>query len=74
MLSPRTAVLGRGAAEEIRRGHPWVFRNAIRNTPALETGMEVSLISEASEPLGIGLWDAESPIAIRVWSSAPAPG
>ncbi len=36
--------------------------------------MEVSLISEASEPLGIGLWDAESPIAIRVWSSAPAPG
>jgi 23S rRNA (cytosine1962-C5)-methyltransferase len=62
----------RTAAAAVRRGHPWVFREAIlhgqQRKPA--TGDTVELTDEEGTFLGRGLYDAASPIAVRVFSAA----
>lgn len=62
--------LVRAAALAVKRGHPWVYREGLargagRGTPA-ESGAFVTLADEEGAILGRGLWDAASPIAIRV--------
>ena len=39
-----------------------------RDAGELETGSVVRLVLEDGSPLGVGVWDTESPIAVRVWS------
>lgn len=54
------------AATAVRRGHPWVYRDAIARLPRdLDEGEVVELVHGA-EALGLGLWDPGSPIAVRV--------
>jgi 23S rRNA (cytosine1962-C5)-methyltransferase len=56
-----------GAAATIERGHPWVYREALRTPPArLEAGAVVELADSHGRFLGRGLWDPGSPIAVRV--------
>lgn len=63
-------VVGRAALETIRRGHPWVWRRAVsRADPRLDAGEEVVLVGPGGRTLGFGVWDPESPIAVRVWGS-----
>lgn len=55
------------AAASIERGHPWVFRDALKNAPSrLEAGSVVELADARGQFLGRGLWDPDSPIAVRV--------
>lgn len=55
------------AAAALDRGHPWVYRDAIRKPPArLEAGAVVDLADGRGRFLGRGLWDPDSPIAARV--------
>ena len=55
------------ASASVERGHPWVYRDALKNAPArLPTGTVVELADGRGLFLGRGLWDAESPIAVRV--------
>jgi len=54
----------------VRRGHPWVFRDALIRPPALASGAALSLVDEAGQHLGVGLWDENSPIAVRVFGSS----
>jgi 23S rRNA (cytosine1962-C5)-methyltransferase len=55
------------AAAAVRRGHPWVYREGIARAPrGLATGDGVELI-EGGAFAGRGLWDAGSPIAVRVF-------
>lgn len=59
----------RAAAAAARRGHPWIFRDGIPRPPrALPSGAVVELVDDAGEALGVGLWDALSPIACRVYA------
>jgi 23S rRNA (cytosine1962-C5)-methyltransferase len=54
------------AAAAVRRGHPWVYREAITRPPRdLDAGEVVEIVAGA-EPLGLGLWDPGSPIAVRL--------
>jgi 23S rRNA (cytosine1962-C5)-methyltransferase len=61
--------------DSLRRGHPWIFRNSVLN--ALNYGATpseaaaVRLVDERGQPLGCGIWDPGSPIAVRVWSTDP---
>lgn len=68
-LEPRAAVA-------LRRGHPWIWRDALRlpkGGKQPETGDVVSLVEASSgELLGSGLYDASSPIAVRVHVRGPA--
>jgi len=64
----RTALrLSRPAAAAVRRGHPWVYRDAIARPPTLASGTPVSLADEDGSPLAVALWDANSPIVARIF-------
>jgi 23S rRNA (cytosine1962-C5)-methyltransferase len=55
------------AASAVRRGHPWVFREGLTRVPKdLKSGAAVEL-DAGGERLGSGLFDAQSPIAVRVF-------
>ena len=61
-----------GAAATVLRGHPWVYRDALRRPPArLEAGAVVDLADSQGRFVGRGLWDPESPIAVRVHERDP---
>ncbi len=66
------------ALREVRRGHPWIFREAVRGAPrtktgGLKTGDFVELFDAAGLHVGVGLYDAESPIAVRVYGVGAVP-
>jgi 23S rRNA (cytosine1962-C5)-methyltransferase len=59
-------VLAKNLARSIRRGHPWIFRDALRTPPALPDGAPVTVTAPDGQPLARGFWDARSAIAVRV--------
>jgi 23S rRNA (cytosine1962-C5)-methyltransferase len=60
--------LVRAAAQAVKRGHPWVYREGLAKPPkGLRSGASVEVVDPQGEPLGRGLWDASSPIAVRVF-------
>lgn len=64
--APRIRIAAK-AASAVRRGHPWVYRDAIAGRPpSLPSGAVVDLCDEADRFTGRGLWDATGPIAARV--------
>jgi 23S rRNA (cytosine1962-C5)-methyltransferase len=71
----RDIVLGRGgAAERLTRGHPWVWREAIaRGLDGAHGGEEVQVTGPDGSPVGRGLADPESPIAVRLWTRGSEP-
>ena len=70
-------VVVRAAAEAVRRGHPWVWREAIARGrgggDAIVTGSDVQVIGEDGSAVGRGVADASSPIALRMWTAGRAP-
>jgi 23S rRNA (cytosine1962-C5)-methyltransferase len=67
---PATVTLAKDLARSLRRGHPWVFRDALRAPPALPNGALVRVRDRDGRPLVWGYWDARSPIAVRVLDRA----
>jgi 23S rRNA (cytosine1962-C5)-methyltransferase len=61
-------VVRRTAVDPILRGHPWVWQDAIEFTEASSAGTEVALVSQDGRRLGRGIFDPDSPIAVRVWT------
>ena len=60
-------LVAKQAATSLRRGHPWVYRDAIPHAPrSLEAGAVVELVDETGAGIGQGLWDPSSPIAVRI--------
>lgn len=70
--NPRTLRLTRSAAASVRRGHPWVYREGFVHSPDLTSGSIVTLVDEEDVQLGVGLYDASSPIAARVFAQEGA--
>ncbi len=68
--APGFAIVSERAAPSVRRGHPWVFREALTVGPDAATGDSLRLRDAAGNTLGVGLYDARSPIAVRVWARA----
>ncbi len=73
--SVREVILKQAAtAERIARGHPWVWREAIaRGLDGTAPGEEVQLAAPDGTPVGRGLVDPRSPIAVRVWTRRREP-
>jgi 23S rRNA (cytosine1962-C5)-methyltransferase len=61
----------RELSKRLLRGHPWVYRDRLASEPKLASGTWVQVQCGAFE--GFGLWDARSPIAIRIFSQSGAP-
>src|SRR3954452_3300725 len=56
---------------KLSEGHPWIYRNHVVGTPNLASGTWVRVRSGSWQ--AIGLWDARSPIAIRIFSERTLP-
>jgi 23S rRNA (cytosine1962-C5)-methyltransferase len=61
-----TVRLKKDLARSIRRGHPWVYRDALAGSPRHGNGVLVEVLGKDGRYLATGFWDAESPIALRV--------
>jgi len=57
--------------EVIRQGHPWVFMDAVHQDTSLKPGTVVDLYSQDWEWVARGVWDPDSPIRFRSWTTNP---
>lgn len=67
--------LVKNLARSVLAGHPWVYRDALRLSPELRTGDVVDLYDRSGPSgqfLARGLFDAESPIALRLFTLDPS--
>lgn len=64
-------VVARRAIDALRRGHPWIYASGVVRGPSGAPSV-VRLFDEAGAPLGYGVYDPDSPIAVRVFSTDPA--
>ena len=62
-------VLGKDLARSIRRGHPWLYRDALVPPDGLANGDAVEVQTRDRRPIARGFWDAASPIAVRILES-----
>jgi 23S rRNA (cytosine1962-C5)-methyltransferase len=71
--SGSSVTLSRRVLDSIRRGHPWVYRAGVIAAHGVEgaPGAIVRIADESHAPIGWGVWDPVSPIAVRVWSLDP---
>jgi 23S rRNA (cytosine1962-C5)-methyltransferase len=65
---PPQVLLTRNLVRSIQSGHPWLYREALQAPPGMPTGTVVDLVDRAGRFLGRGLYDAESPIALRIFT------
>jgi 23S rRNA (cytosine1962-C5)-methyltransferase len=56
---------------KIQQGHPWVYRDHVRGGERLHSGQWVR--ARCGGLLLYGLWDAQSPIALRIFSRQQVP-
>lgn len=71
-MAVHEVTISRGAADAVRRGHPWVYREQLARPPkGAKTGDEVALV-EGGESFARGLFDADSALAVRVWTHGAA--
>ncbi|MFA5185714.1 MAG: class I SAM-dependent rRNA methyltransferase [Patescibacteria group bacterium] len=61
-----TVTLKPGRDVPIRAGHPWVFSEAIKHDAKGDTGMLVKVQSAQGESLGIGTWNGNTSIRVRL--------
>ncbi|MBF0500698.1 MAG: class I SAM-dependent rRNA methyltransferase [Candidatus Riflebacteria bacterium] len=65
-MSPRTLILKKDKEFSLLRGHPWIYREAVKEPPPdLAMGEEVILRSHKGFDLGCGYVDPDSPILVR---------
>jgi len=62
-------VLRKDLARSIRRGHPWIYRDALTAPEALADGDLVEVRTKDGRPIARGFWDTRSSIAVRVLES-----
>lgn len=67
--------VSRAAAEAARRGHPWIWRKGILRAggKGLSAGVDVSVTGEDGQSIGHGIYDPDSPIAVRMWTRGATP-
>ncbi|TNF32225.1 MAG: class I SAM-dependent rRNA methyltransferase [Deltaproteobacteria bacterium] len=63
--------LTRDLRRAIRRGHPWIFANAVRIPPGADPGAIALVADKGGRPLAVGYVDPEGPLAIRVCATEP---
>jgi 23S rRNA (cytosine1962-C5)-methyltransferase len=66
VISLRTLTLPASLATSLASGHPWVYRDHVGGFTAAD-GTWLRVVAGSYE--AIGLWDAESPIAVRLFST-----
>ena len=62
--------LRKDLARSIKRGHPWVYRDALARPPELPNGSLVDVLGKDGRWVATGFWDRASPIAVRVLTTS----
>lgn len=66
--------LSRDLVRTIKRGHPWVYAEALRQLPAAPPGTSAILLDQRKgQEIARGLYDPRSPLALRVCSTDGQP-
>ena len=62
------------AEKFVKQGHPWIFEDRINkvNTEGNSGDLAILFSNKTNKVLGIGLWDADSPIRIKLLANHPA--
>lgn len=64
-----TVILSRSAAQRVGRGHPWIFRGMVEKYPSdLIDGDQVQVRDSKRRPLGVGFWNSQSKLVVRILS------
>lgn len=64
--------LKRDLSRVIRRGHPWVYADALRETPSAAPGTPALLLDHKhGRPLARGFYTPDSPLALRLCHTHP---
>jgi 23S rRNA (cytosine1962-C5)-methyltransferase len=66
MKGPPRVRLKKALERSLHKGHPWIYADALSAPAGLETGAEVAVVGRDGRPIARGLYDARSPIAVRV--------
>ena len=66
-MQPIPVRLKKDLSRNVRAGHPWIYRDAI-TPPACPTGSVVDVLGLDGRFLGRGLYDAGSPLAVRIYT------
>ena len=61
-----TVVVPDRLTSHVAAGHPWLYADAVRAVSGARTGELVTLLGQGRRPIGQALYDADSPIALRV--------
>ena len=62
-----TLRLARDLTRSVKRGHPWVFADALRDLPHAEPGSPALLLDNTrGRPIAVGFYDPTSGVAFRV--------
>jgi 23S rRNA (cytosine1962-C5)-methyltransferase len=67
-MAASEVLIHRASYDAVVRGHPWIWRSAVLRTSATRPGEEVAIVAPDGRRLGLGIFDPESPIAVRVWT------
>jgi 23S rRNA (cytosine1962-C5)-methyltransferase len=70
-MSPYVIYLPRELRKQIQQGHPWIYRDSLPEQVSLLPGTWVQV--RCGKLARYGLWDAQSPIAVRLFSSQQVP-
>lgn len=66
-----TVTLAKELSRSVRRGHPWLYRDALHPAGSIGDGALVDVLDGRGRRLATGFWDATGPIAVRVLSLEP---
>lgn len=65
--------LARDLTRAIKRGHPWVYADALQQRPKASAGARAVLLDKKQgRKIALGFYDAGSPLAFRVCTTNPA--
>lgn len=65
--------LSRDLVRSIKRGHAWVYSNALRNLPKAQPGSQAVLLdNRGGKEIARGFFDPESAIALRICTTEPS--
>src|SRR5436190_6915585 len=69
IVRKNTVRLPPDVAHRVRAGHPWVYREALGPRPLVqEPGTSIDVVDDDGEFVGRGLYDADSAIALRIFT------
>lgn len=70
--SPVVLRLNRDLVRMIKRGHPWVYADALRELPAAPAGQQALLLdNRKGQPVARGFYDPGCPVALRICETDP---